>query len=136
MEEAERRTLNAERRSLNSVLAILDSTKSDIEKQRKQVDDLDLLIKEIDKEIQLIRDNKDRNLEDVDIMIELAKKKQELQINRMNLVKVSLNLAPTIEKNIDVALRLRQKVMETSFYEESNKDALPNFIVDILISKY
>ena len=123
------RQSTAETRSLDSSLRVCDNLINTLKKSEEDTSEYLRLIKDLD--------NQMKEIDDLDDRITLAESKLKLEKALADKTKDSADLIPKITKLVESLLDLRTRVKKSvEDLENDNTNAIQNFIIYDIISKY
>ena len=134
IDEYKIRQSTPETRTLEKTIIMCDNMMADLNKNKQGVDEYRRLIDDIDKLLEKWGSDEESILR----RIELMNQKMDLEKKMYDEAKLTADLVPRINKQLESLVDMRKKV-EKSLIEldsDTNKDHIDNFIVDKLIDKY
>jgi hypothetical protein len=109
------------------MMADLSKSKNGVDEYKRLIDDINKLLKKLSS-----------SPEDIERRIELMNQKMDLEKKMYDEAKLTADLVPRINKQLESLVDMRKKVQKSiiELDSESNKEAISNFIVDSFIDKY
>lgn len=134
IDEYKKRQSTPETRTLEKTIIMCDSMMADLSKSKNGVDEYKRLIDDINKLLKKLSSSP----EDIERRIELMNQKMDLEKKMYDEAKLTADLVPRINKQLESLVDMRKKVQKSiiELDSESNKEAISNFIVDSFIDKY
>ena len=117
----------AERRVLDATVASCDNIASDLSKLRQETDQLEVILKELDKEI--------KQADEIERKVLLMRTKLDLQEQKMKISKMIMDMMPKLEKTVETAMLLRRKVTKAIYKGESSDSTIVEFLYDKLMDE-
>lgn len=118
-----------EKRGLDASISLCDSISDSLGTYTSDTKQLDVLLKELDKEIDGCKD-------DVFTKLEIIKQKNAVKKEFLDNAKTATDLIPKLEKQFDSLVKMRVKVAQAqNAYDDNNTSSINNNLMDELLNE-